>query len=202
MRTKYTVYLIISMFVWIILFILGISINSSFYIDSISSSELFGIIKNIAVILISWTWSNVLILSCLSSSIGELGRQIGDKEDDFNLRTSITRGFFVFLGVAMGQLVIAGGYNPSNESQLYYNISQGAYFRIACFISLISLLFGYNPRLFFSWIHRLEKLTGIRGNKDNSSHEWNNASLSNGVNAHSYLSLLIYHYFLLAFSYH
>jgi hypothetical protein len=76
----------------------------------------------------------------------------------------MVRGFFIFLAMATGQLVIVG--TISLPPSLIENggmatdpsvVSPGQYFRIATFCSFLSFFVGYKPSLFTSFLSRVER---------------------------------------------
>ena len=117
----------------------------------------------------SWTWSNVLALCCLSALVGEYGRDaMATRKSTPNPQAAIVRGFFIFLAMAAGQLVIAG--NISLPQEVVQNpgsardplvTSPGQYFRLASFCSLLAFLVGFTPRIFHAFLNGLHRFTGV-----------------------------------------
>jgi len=67
-------------------------------------------IKYLVLYLIFWTWTNVLILSCIASCIGALFRKGQENEKDRNFAKAIVRGVGVYFGVLFMNLVITGSF--------------------------------------------------------------------------------------------
>src|SRR5262249_12835534 len=113
--------------------------------------------RDVFAMLTCWTWTNLLILCCLASVIGELGRRVllGSRHER-KVRAAIVRGFFILLAIMAGQLVVLGTPGASavpewavrqEGSGLYANIRLERFFRLAAFASLASLLVSLKPRL-------------------------------------------------------
>jgi hypothetical protein len=113
----------------------------------------------------TWTWSNILWLCCLSSLVGEYGRgTVAGSAAQPHPTAAMVRGFFIFLAMATGQLVIVG--TISLPPSLIENggmatdpsvVSPGQYFRIATFCSFLSFFVGFKPSLFTSFLSRVER---------------------------------------------
>jgi hypothetical protein len=119
------------------------------------------------VMLTCWTWTNLLILCCLASVIGELGRRVllGARQAP-QVQAALVRGFFILLAVMAGQLMILG--TPAataipaeavHNQELYAGVWLARFIRLAAFASLISLLASLRPRLIRVLMeHLLERL--------------------------------------------
>jgi hypothetical protein len=114
--------------------------------------------RGVLVLLTTWTWTNLLILCCLASVIGELGRRVvlGARQAP-QVQAALVRGFFILLTIMAGQLTILGTPQataiPSDalrpqESELYADICLAHFVRLAAFASLVSLLVALRPSLF------------------------------------------------------
>ena len=65
--------------------------------------------RDVVTMVICWTWTNLLILCCLSAAIGEVGRvALLDSQELPNIKSAIVRGFFILLLTMTGQLVVLG----------------------------------------------------------------------------------------------
>ena len=171
--------LLIILIAWLGIFVIAISTESmSFrselrevlhHIDGINIIELFSIL---ALVVITWTWSSTLILCSLASLIGELGRTASLTSNSMpNYGAALARGFFIFLVLITGQLVINGGLDPMNSS---IDRGPGAqFFRITTFGSLLGFIVGYSPTIFSKILDRttqtvLDK-TSVTRNEDDKN---------------------------------
>lgn len=152
---------IILLIIWLICFIVGATFDSSKYRrellrDNIGFIDWF---LNLIYTFFSWTWSNVLILCCISTLVGEYTRRSDDEVISVtHTQNAIIRGFFIFLTVVTGQIVIQGSI-PSLTVEVNGNPAEVGipqYFRVASFSSLLSFLVGFNPRLFNTIVKRLD----------------------------------------------
>jgi hypothetical protein len=136
------------------------------------------------VMLTCWTWTNLLVLCCLSAVIGELGRRVLlGSGAAASIKAAIIRGFFILLVLMAGHFVIlgtpgataipqdviqteignAGPHRPVAE--LYTHICLEHFFRLAGFASLVSFIVSIDPRLFKKIIDRIDE--GFRDEKNN-----------------------------------
>jgi hypothetical protein len=152
--------LLFFIFLWVLAFIFGVHVNTRVIRDNFSLNGYISFWE-LLVLLFCWTWSNLLILCCISAIIGELGHGFflsGVRLT--NYRGAIVKGFFIYLLALTGQLVIIGTVSmPARESQDPTMLYQASYFRLSSFVSLVSFLVGYSPRLFIQMIERFEHLT-------------------------------------------
>lgn len=160
-RALYAVYLVLSIVLWMVLFTFGVHVNTRPIRNNWGSTGTISLI-NFLVILLCWTWSNLMILCCTCAVIGELGRTfVSSRSKIINIRSAIIKGFLVYLLALTGQLVavgtLPGDYNQTNPLLMI----DAAYFRFAGFVSLISFMVGYSPRLFSNMMERIEHLTEI-----------------------------------------
>ncbi len=124
--------------------------------DSMKTAKPAGFsLRNLLVVAMCWTWTNLIILCCICAVVGDIGRSLlpGAGEAP-SYASGVIRGFFVYLLGLTGQLVLTGTGNGSQDLV----ILAGSYFRIAGFLSLLSFLVGYNPRLFSRLVERIENM--------------------------------------------
>jgi hypothetical protein len=159
--TAYGVFLILGTFVQ------TIGLDKKFADGSFRAGEVF-------VMLTCWTWTNILILCCLASVIGELGRRVllGAREVR-SVRGAIVRAFFVFLVIMAAQFIILGtpGATPlgrelvenkvaathhSEVEDLYTHVCLQHFFRLAAFASLLAFMVAMHPGLVRRILERLE----------------------------------------------
>lgn len=172
-RAGTTVVLVLSVMGWIGAFVLGIALDAGTYFQRVTAEEATLLQGAWAFVCLttSWTWSNVLGLCCLSALVGEDGRDaMATRRSSPNPQAAIVRGFFIFLAMAAGQLVIAGNISlpqvvvegaASAGDPLV--TSPGQYFRLASFCSLLAFLVGFAPRIFHAFLNGLHRLTGVDG---------------------------------------
>jgi hypothetical protein len=107
------------------------------------------------LLLICSPWTNLLILGCLSSVIGELSRRLllGARQAP-QVQSAFVRGFFILLAMMASQLVILGMPGTTaipdealRDQPLYADIGLKRSFRLAAFASLLSLLVSLKPSL-------------------------------------------------------
>jgi hypothetical protein len=80
------------------------------------------------------------------------------------LSSAFIRGFFIFLLLIAGQLVIAGTIDLDNPSEV--GIPQ--YFRLFATASLLSFVIGYRPDTVLNFIEKLSNRTGSSTNHEKS----------------------------------
>ena len=169
-KAKSTVVLSLCLLFWIGLFVTGSTVPSDNVLQGLIGEgipfytralHLFGFI-------FTWTWSNILLLCCFSSLVGEYGREaMSRRKVTPNPQVALVRGFFIFLAMATGQLVIVGtislppslieeAVNPQDPSV----VNPAQYFRIATFCSFLNILIGFSPRMFTNLLNRVEMLAG------------------------------------------
>lgn len=114
-------------FFWIIIFLLGAMVNSGQIVEMLERSStqanLGSLINEVNVenlsitqkvfieaiaVSLTWTWTNLLILCCLSSLIGEYGRISMGRAKKYNLISAVIRGFFIYFFIVVGQILFAG----------------------------------------------------------------------------------------------
>ena len=129
---------------------------------------------DVVLMMTCWTWTNLLVLCCLSSAIGVLGSgTVHGARATRTLRIACARGFFVFVVAMAGQLVFHGTPNAtavpramiaeisrpnSNPGDMYSQICLEHFVRIAGLASLLSFLCGFDPRFSSKMIRYIEAL--------------------------------------------
>ena len=174
-KTVSTVVLGLGLFLWISMFVAGSAVPSDELMRLIRGEEveLYLRIGSLFGFVFTWTWSNIFWLCCISSVLGEYGREAMSPKGTSNPQAALVRGFFIFLAMATGQLVIVGtislppsllegAVTPDDPSV----VSPGQYFRIATFCSFLSFFVGFSPKIFTSLLKRVENMAG-----SSSSHQ-------------------------------
>jgi hypothetical protein len=141
-------------------------------------------LKDIFLMVICWTWTNLLILCCLSSAIGEFGRRVllGAQEPG-TVRGAMARGFFIFLVIMAGQLIVLGtpeatAVSPNVFKEMRSNPDLQAdhthiclqhFFRMAGVASLLSFVSGIDPRFLRKLINHWESIGDPGGSQPKGS---------------------------------
>lgn len=121
------------------------------------------------VVLTCYTPANVAILSTLAGLIGVLGSRAslhhndGDELvlDNINpYLSAIMRGFFVYLVVISGVLVLID--DPFSDP------TPRQYLRLAGFVSLLSFLTNYHPHFFTRFLGQITRVVQNRTNTENN----------------------------------
>jgi len=149
-------------FAWIILICLGSIINSQASLDELNNRFSY---SSALIFLLSWTWSNVCIASCLSSMLGEAFR-VKDSVKEIHIKwlSAGLRGFFVFLTAMAGQLVILGKIDMPQSGGI--SVPQGFYFRIVGACSLVSFIVGFRPRIILKLFEKIAEQLETHSDKD------------------------------------
>lgn len=156
-RSKYVLFLAIAIVIWLLTFVAGISMQSGKYLQELYA-DFFR--WSILLYIISWTWTNVVILSCTASIIGELGKTL-IKGGQLHFGSAIVRGFFIYLLFIAGQLILTGTLSREiYNSEGVLDISQANYFRVGAFMSMFSFLVGYSPDFFTFLIDKAKRISG------------------------------------------
>lgn len=165
-----TVVLGLGLFLWISLFVAGSAVPSDELLKLIKGEDNSTLLRagGLVGFVFTWTWSNIFWLCCISSVLGEYGRDAMSPGRPPNPQAAMIRGFFIFLALATGQLVIVGtislppslleGANVTPEDPSI--VSPGQYFRIATFCSFLSFFVGFSPKIFTSLLKRVENMAG------------------------------------------
>ena len=166
---KSTLVLILGLFLWLCFFVAGSSVPSDELMQLIRSADVpwYQRVASLVGFVFTWTWGNIFWLCCLSSVLGEYGREAMGPKRGVNPQAALIRGFFIFLTLATGQLVIVGTISlppsllegaatPDDPSV----VSPGQYFRIATFCSFLSFFVGFSPKVFTSLLKRVENMAG------------------------------------------
>lgn len=135
-------------FLWILLFLPGLTVNSQPYREQISNGNVT--IQNFLTVMITYTISNVAILCCLAGVIGAATRRVTARTSELRkyddkpvlnaVFTGVTRGFSVYL------LLLAGVYAATPDP--FSAPTSEQYVRMAGTISLMSFTVNYEPELF------------------------------------------------------
>ena len=169
-QAKSTIVLSLCLLFWLGLFVAGSTIPSDNVLQGLIGE---GVpmpkrAMHLGSFIFTWTWSNILLLCCFASLVGEYGREAMSRRRVIpNPQVALVRGFFIFLAMATGQLVIVGtislppsllegAVNPQDPSV----VNPAQYFRIATFCSFLNMLIGFSPRMFTNLLSRVEALAG------------------------------------------
>lgn len=160
---------------WSAFFLIGVFIDTTPMQHRIETLKFyenspFNFISDLIIMITCWTWCNLIFICCLASIVGEHGRATTlSKSAAANHRTAIIRGFFVYLLVLTGQLVVSGSFGPTAgftdgspvagpDNLVSLDIAH--YFRLAGFASLVSFMAGYDPKFLANMVNKLEKISG------------------------------------------
>ena len=166
-KTVSSIVLGFGLFLWITLFVAGSAVPSDELMKLIRTEDISLLQRagGLVGFVFTWTWSNIFWLCCTSSVLGEYGRDAMSPGRAVNPQAALIRGFFIFLALATGQLVIVGtislppsllegAVTPEDPSV----VSPGQYFRIATFCSFLSFFVGFSPKIFTSFLKRVENM--------------------------------------------
>ena len=172
-----TLVLVFGLFLWISFFVAGSAVPSDELMQVIQSEGVpwHHRVASLLGFVFTWTWSNIFWLCCLSSVLGEYGREAMGPKRGVNPQAALIRGFFIFLALATGQLVIVGtislppslleGASAPDDPSV---VSPGQYFRIATFCSFLSFFVGFSPKVFTSLLKRVENMAGTENTVQHS----------------------------------
>ena len=146
---------VLLIFIWLSFFVNGAFNNSKeIFLKFEDSNGIIQSLKLVFLLLCTWTWSNLLILSCLASLMGEFGRIAMTNSRKYNLIAALIRGFFIYLFIVAGQLIVAGNiqlpqdYNPTGDEIMQ------AYVRLAMVCSLFGFAVGFKPTFFEGFLDK------------------------------------------------
>lgn len=108
------------------------------------------------VVIFCFTPSNLALLCCTAGMLGAMGRRVvlstqrnrDTVDQTFPVLSAILRGFFVYLTVISGILVLL-------ENPILGTMSPGQYIRFAGLLSLLSFFVNYDPSLFVALLDRV-----------------------------------------------
>lgn len=153
---------------WLAVFLLGALVDSAPYRASFAAfgGGLAGTVKSGALVMLTYTLTNVAILcmlACLLGAAAARARLGSDAEGQVEDRTAprssaVLRGFLVYLSLLAGVLIF--GEDPAVATQKQY-------IRLAGFISLLGFVTNYRPELFARLLRRAGSLVeGSRGGNE------------------------------------
>ena len=143
-----TVLLGFTMILWLVVFAAGTIVSSAPYRAQLATFEgdAQQIMKNAGMVLLTYTLTNVALLCLFASMLGMLGAKaiLGPDAEAPNCppertcptNSALLRGFFVYLTLIAGVLVL---------SERFAEPSQSEYVRLAGLVSLISFIVNYRP---------------------------------------------------------
>jgi hypothetical protein len=108
------------------------------------------------VVLFCFTPTNLALVCCFAGVLGAMGRRVvlaaerdrGPHDHTFPFLSAVLRGFFVYLAVISGILVLL-------ENPILGTASPGQYIRFAGLLSLTSFFVNYDPTMFVSLLNRV-----------------------------------------------
>ena len=149
----------ISVILWLLIFLPGLTINSSPYRELLLKGSIN--FQNLFMVLVAYTVTNVALLCCTAGIVGAATRRITAKsavreklreKPLFNtVFSGIMRGFSVYL------LLLAGVYAATPDP--FGSTSPEQYVRMAGTISLLAFSVNYEPDLF-------QNIIGIASSKN------------------------------------
>lgn len=113
MPLKQRVVLLSIMAIWALVFCTGVlcpSENYRYYVRTIMREGVFFdhfgfTIYSVVIVIISWTWTNILILACISAALGEAANH--DKTGT-KMVQAFARGIFIYFMILAGQMLFVG----------------------------------------------------------------------------------------------
>ena len=158
---------LIFLFTWISILLIGAFFSSGSFFKKVNSAE-FNFLQQTGFffcLMGTWTWSNILLLCCLASLLGEYGRySMTSSVRKVNNMAALVRGFFIYLFLTAGQLLINGSLSmpvealPADQAE-FLRTSPEAYIRLSGVSSLMGFAVGFKPELFHEF---LIKVTGTK----------------------------------------
>ncbi len=168
---------IITIVLWILIFLAGTIVNSFPYRSKIASktpdTTFLNDFINWIIVLLVYTPTNVALLSILTGLLGALGRcatlhviSKQEETDEFPVDpinpylSGIIRGFIVYLLIISGMIIVLQSppISPQTPEQ---------YARLASVVSVVSFIVSYNPKYFGKFLHRAAE--AIKKKKDQSN---------------------------------
>jgi hypothetical protein len=149
---------------WLAFFIVGTLISSAPYREDFAELEggVSGVFRNGLLVVLTYTLTNVAVLSVLAGVLGELGAKAilgadskdaaNDAEDKSSPKSSaVLRSFLVYLAFVAGVLIL--GDNPVNQTQ-------SGYVRLAGSMSLVAFFVSYRPTSFGRVLEGVARVIG------------------------------------------
>jgi hypothetical protein len=143
--------------VWLFFLTVGITIATPPMVNAVQSGTMgwFSIVGYLVVIVFCHTVPNMAILCCLSAFLGVVASravsgvpQSGPTQERLSIYVAaVTRGFFVFLVIVSGTILLS--------EQSFMNLTQERYIRLTGLASLFSFAVGYNPSVFVNLLERV-----------------------------------------------
>jgi len=153
-------FFLLFLLLWTSTFVAGSFLDSAIYAQSLGDSNLTFGKRSISFFytLFTWTWSNILVLCCLSSLLGEYGRIAMGSPKKTNIMAALVRGFFIFLFLTAGQLLINGTLSMPQGTEIASGnliTSTEDYRRLSGVCSLFAFSVGFRPELFHDFLLRV-----------------------------------------------
>jgi len=154
---------LLSIVAWIILAMAGVAVPTHPYIVMLETPgriDGYHLFPVFCVLVACYTFTNIALLCCLSAIVGAVGRTAridgarGVAETDFRTLciSAIIRGFFMYILILSGTLILA--------DQEFDDISIQLYLQLAGLVSLLSFAVGYDPTLFGRFFNRVAGFSG------------------------------------------
>lgn len=128
---------VLSIGVWVTVFGIGAIVPSEPYRTVLGSHEISSLARGAALIaaIVTYTPTNIAILCCVASITGSSGIRHDDSLEKY--RSSVVRGFFVYILLMSGLLLISG--DPFNAP------TQSQYIRLAGMSAVFGFIVGWHP---------------------------------------------------------
>jgi hypothetical protein len=160
---KDVVAIVAALLAWGLLFAAGLIIDSTPYRTTLGSTAYTPFLDKLRcwfVVITTYTLPNVALLACLASILGAAGHRlkVGLLEEEVPTKDhtshlcagAVIGGFFVYLVALSGILILV--------EKPWANPSAEQYARLAGFISLLSFLMGYSPRMLSRFLARVAEM--------------------------------------------
>jgi hypothetical protein len=159
---KDVVAIVADLLAWGFLFAAGLIIDSTPYRTTLGSTAYTPFLDKLRcwfVVITTYTLPNVALLACLASILGAAGHRlkVGLLEEEVPeghtshpYAGAVIGGFFVYLVALSGILILV--------EKPWANPSPEQYARLAGFISLLSFLMGYSPRMLSRFLARVAEM--------------------------------------------
>lgn len=122
---------------WLLVFTMGATVSSAPFREDMNPIAF-------AMVLFTYTPTNLAMLGCFAATSGSGGINEADAEDH---RNAAVRGFFVYLMLISGMLVVSD--DP------FTSPSQSQYIRLAGMTSLLCFIVGWRPEVVASMMNRV-----------------------------------------------
>jgi len=159
----HVLWFILFLLLWLCIFLAGSFFDAGLYLKNLKVEQRSDLLKffDFFRLMGTYTWSNILLLCCLSSILGDYGRVAMTNSKKLTIMAALVRGFFIYLFLTAGQLIFTGSLPIPESSGIDYSgvvlTSENDYRRLSGICSLFAFTAGFKPEFFESYI---KKLTG------------------------------------------